>query len=50
VAGASSACQSTLNFPWEVIIIVVLTLLGIVWAIINFLAVEKINVHTGYIG
>lgn len=43
-------CQSPLSFPLEVIIIVVCCLLGIIWAVVNILAVEQINVKTGNIG
>jgi hypothetical protein len=46
----SSACQSILSFPWEIIIITILCLIGIIWAVINFLLVEKISVQKGLVG
>jgi hypothetical protein len=39
-----------MNFPVEVIVIVVCCLLGIAWAVYNIFEVERINVRGGYSG
>ena len=45
----SSSCSSILSFPVEVYIISACCLLGIIWAIINFIQVENIKVYSGWV-
>lgn len=48
--GSSGSCQSPLSFPVEVIIIVACCFAGIIWAIVNILLVERIDVLRGFTG
>ena len=41
---SSSACYGALTFSSTVVIIIISCVLGIAWAIFNFLQVRKINV------
>lgn len=49
-ATTTSGCSSILSYPIEIIIIVACCLIGIIWAIVHIVAVEKIDVEhdSGY--
>ncbi len=46
----SSSCQSPLDFTTEWIIIIVCSILGLIWAGVNFASVMKVNVEKGVTG